>query len=446
MSKFRTSLALHLEPRMLGILLLGFMSGLPLALTASTLSTWLKDAGVNISTIGLFASVGIPYSIKFLWAPVIDSSPLPLLTRCFGRRRSWVLLTQACLVLAIAAMAFADPGADAWLTALAAFAVAAFSASQDVVLDAYRVERLEPSEYGPGTAMFTLGYRLGMLVSGAGALYLAEYYGWKETYLIMACVMAGGIFITLMMREPSAPPQERDANASHIKISAWFKNSVIAPFKNFMTHDKWLLILLFIALYKLGDAFLGNMTNPFLRELGFTKPQIATIVKVYGFAATILGTFFGGWLVQRYGALRPLFICGLLHALTNLMFLAQARVGGACMIPALNAGNLIPLVLQPMGTDSQVLILGISLENFTGGMSSAALVVFISLLCRVQFTATQFALLSSLASLGRTVLSTSAGGFVAWLGWEGFFIFAVTLALPSLILLRWLPRGRGQAL
>jgi len=423
------------------ILLLGFASGLPLALTGSTLSTWLKDAGVTITAIGLFAAVAMPYSLKFFWAPLIDRLPLLVLTKQFGRRRGWMLLIQLLLASVIALMAFADPIANPWWTAVVALMLSTLSASQDIVLDAYRTERLKPEEYGPGIAMFTLGYRIGMLISGAGALYLAEYYGWQATYLTMAAIMGSMMLLTLLSREPDSPLIEADDKTESLgqRWISWFKSAVIAPFTNFMTREQWLLILLFIALYKLGDAFLGVMTNPFLLEIGFTKPQIASIVKIYGFAATIIGTFWGGSLAKKYGVYGPLFFCGLLHAATNMMFLVQVKVGSD---PTPLFNWIIPLgengwEIAP-GTGSFVLALGIALENLSGGMSSAVLVVFISQLCNIQYTATQFALLSSLATLGRTTLSSSSGYFVKLLGWEGFFVFSVLLALPSLLLLMFL--------
>lgn len=417
-------LAVYMRPHILAILMLGVASGLPLALSFSTLTAWLSDAGIDKKAIGLFAALGLPYSFKFAWAPLIDRLPLPVFTRRLGRRRSWAILLQAGLATTMAAIAFLDPAVEPWLIALGTLILAILSASQDIVLDAYRVERSTKEEIGPATSMFTLGYRIGMLVSGAGALYIADSMGWQVAYLAMAAVMAGTILITLLVKEPDVPlPAPLQGNTRAERVANWMKTAVVAPFAQFITNEKWLLILLFIALYKLGDAMLGAMTNPFLLEIGFTKTDIALIVKTYGLPATIFGTFLGGAMTQRWGAYKPLVICGFLHALTNLMFLLQAQVGA----------------------DPLILAIGICVENLTGGASLAALVVYISLLCNARFTATQFALLSSLAALGRTLLSTSSGVFVEWLGWSGFFLFCVALAFPSLILLKFLPKEKAQS-
>lgn len=420
-----TPLRVYFTPLMLCVLLQGFSSGLPLALTASSLLAWLKDGAVDISTIGLFASVGIPYSIKFLWAPVIDTVPFPLLSRWLGRRRGWIFATQMGLFFAIYFMGNLNPATQTWWVALAALAVAALSASQDVVLDAWRVESLDPKDYGPGTAMFTLGYRMGMLASGAGALYLAEYYGWHACYALMGLLVVVGLCTTLLCREPKAPqaePEQTPAEKGE-DFAAWMKRAVVGPMRDFMLHERWLIILLFIATYKLGDAFLGVMTNPFLIEIGFTKPQIASIVKIYGTIATLIGAFAGGYVAQRFGVLRPLFFCGLLHALTNLVFLLLAQAG----------------------PDTQLLAAGVTLDNLAGGMSSAVLVVYISGLCNLKFTATQYALFSAIASVGRTMVASSAGYAVAGLGWEWFFVLTVVLGIPSLVLLWWLRPVQPEA-
>lgn len=415
-----TTFRTYFTPMMLRLMVLGCFSGLPLALTASTMSAWLKDAGVDIKTIGLFAAVAVPYSLKFLWSPLVDAMPLPVLHNMLGRRRSWMVLSQLGLAVVMALMAFANPALDAGWLALLAVALAVCSASQDIVLDAYRVEAVPQQHLGHAVAMFTLGYRIGMLVSGAGALVLADMYGWQTTYLVMAALMISALLITLTAPEPQAA--KRKATKKHTALlarwQAWIADAVIAPFHDFMQRSGWLWMVIFIASYKLGDAVLGVMTNPFLLEIGFTKTQIASVVKLYGFGATIAGTFVGGWVAQKYKLFWPLIACGFLHALTNLMFVVQAKVGA----------------------DMTVLTLGITMENFTGGISSALLVVFISMLCNKQFTATQYALLSSLATVGRTMVSSGAGFVVAATGWEVFFIIAVLLALPSLVLLWYIRR------
>lgn len=403
-------------PRFLLIGLLGFFSGLPLALTAGTLTAWLADAQVDRAAIGLFAAIATPYAFKFLWSPLMDGMSLPFLTRLLGRRRGWLLLTQTLLSLAIAAMGLTNPEINPWLTALMGIAVAALSATQDIVIDAYRVELLAPEEQGTGAAWVTFGYRIGMLVSGAGALAAADQLGWQATYFLMAAIMASSMLLTLIAPSPHTTAEKP---ATHT-IAEFLRDYVIAPMRDFMTRRHWLAVLLFVVLYKLGDAFMGTMFNPFLLDIGFTKTQIAAVVKLYGLIATILGTFAGGWLVARIGTFRTLLICGFGHMLTNFMLVVQAH----------------------LGPDLHFLAASISLENFTGGMSTAAFIAYLSALCRVNYTATQYALLSSLAAAGRTWLSTPSGLLAQSVGWGWFFAIASVMALPGLALLVWLERRK----
>lgn len=406
------------SPKFLLITLLGFFSGLPLALTASTLTAWLADAKVDRASIGLFAAVATPYALKFLWAPLVDGLRIPVLTARLGRRRSWLWITQVLLTLALVGMAGNNPAENQWLTAMFAAIVATLSATQDIVIDAYRVERLEADEQGMGAACITFGYRIGMLVSGAGALYLADKIGWHGTYMAMAGVMAVGLLLTLLAKESSVAEVQ---NSEKKRSPATFlRDYVIMPFRDFMTRPMWLGVLAFVVLYKLGDAFMGTMFNPFLLDLGFTKTEIAKVVKVYGLIATIAGTFAGGWMVGRLGMFRTLMLAGFIHMLTNFMLIVQAR----------------------LGADIGFLTLSISLENFTGGMSTAAFIAYLSALCKVNYTATQYALLSSLAAFGRTWLSTPSGWLSKALGWEGFFAVASLMAVPGLALLVWLEKRK----
>jgi PAT family beta-lactamase induction signal transducer AmpG len=421
---------LYLQPRLIVIGLLGFFSGLPLALTAGTLTAWLADSGVDRTAIGLFAAIATPYAFKFLWAPLMDGLRLPLLSR-LGRRRSWLLFTQAALVAAIAAMSGHDPAYAAPMVALIGLMIATASASQDIVIDAYRVEFLPVTEQGAGAATATFGYRIGMLVSGAGVLYLADMFGWSSAYLVMAGVMALGVCFTLFIREPKIDAEEvaggewqvageASRATRHRSPAMFFQNFVLAPLRDFMTRDHWLLILAFVILYKLGDAFLGVMFNPFLLDLGFTKTQIAAVAKLYGLVATILGAFMGGWLVLKIGMFRSLMICGFMHMVTNLLLVVQAR----------------------LGADLHFLIVSISLENFSGGMATSAFVAYLSALCQRHYTATQYALLSSLAAFGRTWLSTPSGWVSEQLGWEWFFVISCLISLPSLALLWWIEKHK----
>jgi len=413
----------YLTPRFLLIAALGFYSGLPLALTASTLSAWLADAKIDRTAIGLFAAVGTPYAIKFLWAPLVDGLRIPLLGR-LGRRRSWLLLMQALLVAAIAGMGMFDPAQAVNLTALMALLVATFSATQDIVIDAYRVERMGEEEQGLGSAYATFGYRIGMLVSGAGALALADTVGWRATYFLMAGLMAVAVPLTLMAKKEESGIREYGntgiKNFSHSRIPVFFLHSVVAPFADFMTRPRWLAVLLFVIIYKLGDALIGVMFNPFLIDIGFSKTQIAEIVKLYGLAATIAGSFVGGWLVVRLSAIRTMLLGGLVHSATNLMLIEQAH----------------------LGADTGFLTLSIILINLTGGAGLTAFIAYLSALCKRNYTATQYALLSALSAVGRTWLSTPSGWMVETFGWPMFFILCCGLTLPGLALLWWLERKR----
>ncbi|HYL48213.1 MAG TPA: AmpG family muropeptide MFS transporter [Stellaceae bacterium] len=409
MRSWLASLRVYGDRRMLAILFMGFSSGLPLALTASTLAIWLKTAGVSLTTIGLFAEVGLAYNLKFLWAPVMDRVRLPLIGR-LGRRRGWAVTIQAALAVALLVMAGRNPVADPWPVALIAAIVAFLSASQDIVIDAYRVELLEEREQGAGAAVTQVGYRFGMIASGAGALYLAAYFGWFWSYVGMAALMLVGIFTVLMTREPRlvAPPVR----------GSWLAETVIAPFAEFASRRAWLLILIFVVLYKFGDALAGIMSNPFYVALGFSLVDIANVAKIFGTAASIAGVFLGGAAVYRLGLMPALLICGAFQALSNLMYILQLWAG----------------------PDPTVLALTIATENITGGMASAAFVAYLSRLCHPAFTATQYALLSALAATGRTVLA-AAGGFLAdRLGWQPFFLLATAACVPSLLLLVYLMR------
>ncbi len=407
-----------ITPRLLLIGLFGLFSGLPLALTASTLTAWLADAQVDRAAIGLFAAIATPYAFKFLWAPLVDGLPIFGLTSRLGRRRSWLICIQALLALSIAAMGLTNPALNPWLTGIVGVFIATFSATQDIVIDAYRVELLPTEEQGKGAAWVTFGYRVGMLISGAGALAAADAFGWQITYFAMAAIMASSIFLTLYAQEPEADAAK--ARPQVHRMGEFFRAYVVAPMRDFMMRPHWLAVLGFVVLYKLGDAFMGVMFNPFLLDLGFTKTQIAEVVKLYGLLATILGSFAGGWLVARIGMFRTLLICGASHMLTNLLLVVQAR----------------------LGADVHFLAFSISLENFTGGMSTTAFIAYLSALCRANYTATQYALLSSLAAAGRTWLSTPSGALSKALGWEWFFALASLMALPALALLIWLEKKR----
>ncbi len=387
--------------RRIGIMiLLGFSSGLPLALVSGTLQAWMAVEGVDLKTIGIFALVGAPYAIKFLWSPLMDRFVPPWL----GRRRGWIITTQFLLLLGIAAMAFLSPKDSPVIVAVLAVWVAFTSASQDVVVDAYRTDILKEQERGVGAAVFVTGYRVAMLVSGALAMILSERIGWQATYLLMAGLMVIGMLTTLMAPDPEAkivPPKS-------ISEAVW------GPLKDFFARRSALLLLLLIVLYKLCDAYAGSMTTVFLiRGMGFTAGEVGTVNKGFGLAALIVGATFGGTLMVRLGQFRSLLYFGILQAVSILSM----------------------TVLAMTGKSYGVMILAVGLENITGGMGTAAFVALLMALCNQRFSATQYALLSSLASLGRIFIAPTSGFLAAAVGWPLFFIIATLTALPGLIML-----------
>ena len=378
-----SAVAGYLTPRMLIILAMGFASGLPLLLTLSTLSYWLSKVGVDKTTIGLFALVGTPYTFKFLWSPIMDQVPLPVLTRLLGRRRSWLLLTQGLLAIAIFVMGLTDPAVDPFRTAVAALVVAFLSASQDIVIDAYRIDLLPTEEQGQGAGATQIGYRFGLLLAGAGALALSDYFSWPVVFSVLAAAMVASMVVTLLAPEPQAPA--RAANRSYLRI---VKEAVIDPFLDFMKHSGWLLILAFTLFYKFGDALGGTMANPFYNEMGFTGTEIAAVSKLWGVWMTVVGAVIGGVAVARWGMFPALMIGGILQALTNLAFTYVALVGH----------------------DLPALAIAITADNIAGGAAGAALVAYLSSLCNIAYSLTQYALLTSFMAYGRTVLSS-------WSGW-----------------------------
>ena len=419
-SGWLSALAIYREPRLIAVLLMGFASGLPLALTFGTLSFWLSEVGISRTSIGLFALVGISYSLKFLWSPAIDRLPIPILTARLGRRRGWTLAIQPALALAILALGLTDPKSDPGATALAAVIVAFLSASQDIVIDAYRIELLRPEEQGAGAAATQWGYRFGMLVASAGALYAASFGGWSFAYGLMAGLMLVGMAAVWFTPEPGGIRllEPLPGGSALARVVAWLKRAVVAPFADMLGRRGALAILCFVILYKFGDALAGTMSNPLYVSLGFTKVEVANIGKAYGFVANLAGLAAGGVVVLRLGILPALLICGVLQMLSNLMYVLQAWAGH----------------------DLPILALTIGIENLTGGMGSAAFVAYLSGLCNLAFTATQYALLTSLAAVGRTTLSASGGALADALGWSPFFALATAACLPGLVLLAWIMR------
>lgn len=437
-SSWGQAASVYLDRRIIAILFLGFSEGLPLALTGATLSVWLREGGISKTAIGLFALVTMPYALKFAWAPLIDRLRLPVVTRLFGRRRGWALVTQAALVLALIGLGSTDPVRDLWWTACLAVVVAFCSASQDIVIDAYRVETLSEDQQGAGAATLVLGYRFGMLASGAGALYLAEFFGWHVAYYAMAALVSVGMLTILLNREPnaatSADAQARErrvagwlAGRPHLDgrraaVLAWLYGAVVAPFAQFTTRRAWLAVLLFIACYKLGDVMAGVMAAPFYVDLGFEKTEIANATKVFGLWATIVGGLVGGVVVGRVGVLRGLLIGGLMQMVSNLGF----------------------VVLAMAGRDLTALAAAVAVENMCGGIATAAFVAYLSSLCDAAYTATQYALLSSFYKLGGDLFGSFSGVLADRMDWVSFFLVSMAGALPGLLILLWL-MGRRNA-
>lgn len=396
------------SPRVWLLVTLGFSSGLPLLLVGGTLTIWMKNEGLNIKTITAFGLVGLPYSLKFIWAPLMDRFALPFL----GRRRGWLLVSQLGLMAAIAAMAFVDPKQSPLTMAGIATLVAFLAASQDVVSDAWRTDILSASERGFGVATFVTGYRLGILAASPLALTFSDSFGWKRTYLIMASLMLVGMVATLLAPEPEgrAPRNLRDA--------------VVNPFVDYFRRQGAVAVLVFLVLYKLGEAFAGPpIVGPFFVELGFTNTEIGWISKVPSLIASIAGGLLGGALMVSLGMRRSLYVFGALQALTNLTYLGLAVVG----------------------KNYWVLATAISVDNLCGGMATTAMGAYTMALCNKRFSATQFALLSALSNLGGRFLSSGAGFFIERFGWPAYFCFTVALAAPALVLLSFLRPEAGIA-
>lgn len=406
------SLTIYFHPRILVVMLLGFSSGLPRLLVASTLGALLTDNALSMSAVGLFAYVALPYSFNFLWAPFADQLRLPWLTDKLGRRRAWILASQLMLILTLIGISLVDPVTGTLWIAVLALGTAFFSASQDIGIDAFRTVYLNKSQYGEGAAMAVFGYRLGMLVAGAGALYVAAAAGWSMAYLLMALAMMVGVLTILLVSEPISQLEEESTDPSKDDSLPTITELVIAPFKDFIKrYPHWLWLLAFILFYRLSDGFIGFMTTPFFLEIGFDKPTIASIAKLYGFGATLAGMFIGGAVISRMGLYSALWSFGLFQLLANLSYVYLAFIG--------------PRIYG--------LITAISLDNLSGGMITAAAIAFMMRLCQsAVHTATQYALLSSLASLGSIVLAGSAGWIAETYGWVEMFSFSAFLGLPCL--------------
>jgi PAT family beta-lactamase induction signal transducer AmpG len=416
----RESVELYADQRVIAILFLGFASGLPLMLVAGTLSTWLREAEVSRSAIGLFAFVFAPYTFKFAWAPLMDRLPLPPLTTWLGRRRGWMLAAQLGLMASIWGLGRTDPASDIYVVAAMALAVAFFSASQDVVIDAYRVESLPERKLGAGAGVIVLGYRVGMFVATWGALRLADAADWSVAYTVMAALVGVGMVTALLVPEPPGSDFARPAGGRGFQ--AWLASAVIEPFGDFFRRHGVhvaVVILVLISVFKASDVLLTLLANPFYIDMGFTKAQIADVTKLFGVWMTVAGGLVGGVVVFRLGILKAMVLAAVLMAGSNLMF----------------------AVLTWSGPQLPVFIATIAIENLSSGIGTAVFVAFLSALCNIHYTAVQYALLTSFMQLfGKFVIVPSSGFYADAVGWMWFFVTSTVFALPAIALVLWLVR------
>ena len=420
---WRDALKVYLEPASLRMLLLGFSAGLPLLLVFGTLSFWLREAGIDRTTIGHLSWVGLAYGFKWLWSPLVDRLPIPLLTRAMGRRRSWLLLSQAVIMLALVCMAGADPKLALTPIVWGALAVAFGSATQDIALDAYRIESAATERQGALAATYQTGYRLAMIWAGAGVLWIAaraevadvasyQPGAWQTAYLVMAFSMLLGVLTVLFSPEPAQReiPPARD-------LADWLQGALVDPFADFISRYRWqaVLILSLIALYRISDVVMGIMANPFYVDMGYSKDEVAAVTKIYGVVMTLAGAFAGGVLAMRFGVLRILMLGAILSASSNLLF-------------AWLAGH---------GHDLSALIFVVSADNLSGGIASAAFIAYLSGLTNIRYSATQYALFSSLMLLLPKFIAGFSGQYVDAFGYSQFFVATALLGVPVVVLI-WL--------
>ncbi|MBR7159059.1 MAG: MFS transporter [Alphaproteobacteria bacterium] len=405
MVSWQNALKVYLKPNVLALFFLGFACGVPYFLIFSTLSFWQKEAGMSLAVIGFFALCRLPYSIKFLWAPFLDKVKLPWISAKLGRRRSWGILFQIGLIFSLLGLSMVKPVEQTSLMMVMAFLVAFFSASQDIVVDAWRIESVSVDEQAVANTVYTFGYRAAMFAAVAGALFMAENIPWAEVYRILPVTILVGMFAFLVVKEPNIPGEQ--------KVPATLKEAVIMPLKDFLTRPHWLLILLFILFYKMGEVTLGIMANPFYLDVGFSKTEIAAIIKIYGVGATIAGGFIGGLLTVRYGVMKMLLLAGMLQAVSNLFY----------------------TVLAHLGANTDFLMLTITVDNLAAGFGGVVFIAYLSGLCNVAYTATQYALLSAIVMFSRDIIAAASGVVAEAVSWDIFFFLTFLSALPGLLLL-----------
>ena len=411
----------YFQPRVMVMLFLGFSAGIPLLLVFSTLSAWLRDVGLDKTTIGFFSWVGITFSIKVFWAPVVDTIKLPMLTKLLGQRRSWMLLSQIGIAAGLLSMAFYNPLDNLSVFALLAVFVAFCAATQDINIDAYRIEATDDdSLQALMAANYVAGYRVAMLCAGGMTFYLAEYFSWGVSYGAMAALMSVGVMTTLLINEPvnRIEPSESPALPRLDSMRAWLIRSVIEPFTEFFRRNGQfaLIILLFISVFRISDITMGVMANPFYLDVGYTKLEIANVVKFFGFGMTIFGSMLGGILVVRFGVLKILLLGAISVVATNLLF-------------SWMAGQ------EPTVT---LLAIVISADNLAGGISNVVFIAYLSSMTSRAYTATQYALFSSLMTFPGKFIGGFSGVVVDQLGYEFFFTYAAAIGIPAIILVIYL--------
>jgi len=417
----------YLQEKLVVIFFLGFSGGLPFPLVYATLTYWLNETGIEKHTISTFAWIGFAYALKFLWSPLVDRLRLPVLTTILGRRRSWMLVSQVLIAVALVALSTIDPAQAITAFAFVALAVAISSATQDIVIDAYRIECAPDEMQGLLAASYQYGYRIAMIVGGAGALYVADFMSWTIAYQAMAVCMGIGMLTTLLAKEPPVPAgADIDERLFDDGFVRWFLKSVVGPFVDFFRRYGWfaLTMLLFIALYRMSDYVLGILANPFYDDIGFTKSQVASVAKLYGLWVALLGIAGGGVAIAKLGPARSLILAATLIAVTNLFF----------------------VYLAAAGPDLLALTITISFDNFAQGFSGTVFIAYLSSLTNVSFTATQYALFSSLSVFVGKLVAGFSGNVQELLGYEGFFLYAAATGVPSIVLaiivVRYTPRPR----
>ncbi len=436
MENFTQSLRVYTKIRVIRMLFLGFSAGLPLLLLLGTLSFRLREAGLDLALIGFFSWIGLTYAFKWAWAPLVDQLPVPLLTKALGRRRSWLICSQLLVIIGLSGLALSDPSisitAVIWFSLLTAIG----SATQDIALDAFRIESAGTEDQGAMAATYQIGYRVAMLVASAGALFLADLFSsnssgyddtaWSVSYLIMAGLMLIGVITALLSPEPRVPStSEEEIKTTNraspfLRLKRWLVNAGIMPFVDFVKRYKRqaILILVMISIYRISDVVMGVMANPFYVDIGFSKQEIATVTKLFGVIMTLLGAVIGGVFVKHFGALRMLIVGAILTSSTNLLFAWLSNIGAN--IPAL--------------------VLTISADNLSAGLATAAFVSYLSGLTNIKYSATQYALFSSVMLLIPKFLAGWSGVFVEELGYENFFLFSAALGIPVILLLLMLYR------